>query len=255
MAPTRLYIHAPNIHRGGGKVLLLALLDSVPRYIELCLIMDSRLSLAREPSGRVQRVTASVPGRIKADKWLATEVGDSDIVLCFGNLPPLLKLRCRALLFVQNRYLVNPGQLSGFPFKTRLKMRMESLWLRIYIKNVDEVIVQSPSMKSLLDVTAKGTPVNVLPFMIHTEGYSRNRAPSTGIEAREFDFLYVASGEPHKNHRKLISAWCQLANENLYPTLLLTLDQVECSDLCEWIEQKNRAASVKSYQYGHFAWR
>jgi len=29
----------------------------------------------------------------------------------------------------------------------------------------------------------------------------------------EFDFLYVASSEPHKNHRCLVEAWRELARQ------------------------------------------
>ena len=55
-----------------------------------------------------------------------------------------------------------------------------------------------------------------------------------------FFFLYVASGEPHKNHRKLIDAWCLLADEGLYPSLKLTLDNDNFKDLCDWITKRTR---------------
>lgn len=248
--PPRLFIHAPNIHRGGGKALLIALLTHVPANVELCLVLDERLVLAGDLPDRVKRVKPSIIGRVGAEKWLHKEVASDDTVLCFGNLPPLFRLRGTVIVFVQNRYLVDTGNLMEFPFKTRLKIRAEKLWLSLCLKNTDEIVVQSPSMKSLLGNMAKGTPVNVMPFMVHTDGYSRHFAQLNELEAREFDFLYVASGEPHKNHRKLISAWCRLAGENLYPTLLLTLDQVECFDLCEWIRQKTERHQLKVTNIG-----
>ena len=39
----------------------------------------------------------------------------------------------------------------------------------------------------------------------------------------EWDFVYVADGEAHKNHRSLLAAWQLLAQEGLRPSLALTL--------------------------------
>jgi glycosyltransferase involved in cell wall biosynthesis len=44
------------------------------------------------------------------------------------------------------------------------------------------------------------------------------------LPAREkCDFIYVADGEAHKNHRKLVDAWILLAHQGIYPSLGLTL--------------------------------
>jgi glycosyltransferase involved in cell wall biosynthesis len=40
---------------------------------------------------------------------------------------------------------------------------------------------------------------------------------------KKYDFIYVASGEHHKNHEKLIDAWKILAKHNIFPSLALTL--------------------------------
>jgi glycosyltransferase involved in cell wall biosynthesis len=62
-------------------------------------------------------------------------------------------------------------------------------------------------------------------------------APRDRTEARQ-GFLYVASGEPHKNHRNLVEAWILLAEEGISPSLRLTLDKNRFSDLCGWIEDR-----------------
>jgi glycosyltransferase involved in cell wall biosynthesis len=53
--------------------------------------------------------------------------------------------------------------------------------------------------------------------------------------SKEFDFIYFASGEPHKNHLILIQAWCLLAEEGFRPSLLLTLDPKLFPALCDKI--------------------
>jgi glycosyltransferase involved in cell wall biosynthesis len=50
-------------------------------------------------------------------------------------------------------------------------------------------------------------------------------------------FIYIASGEPHKNHKVLIEAFCLLAAENIYPSLVITVDRDVFPDLCLAIEE------------------
>jgi len=53
---------------------------------------------------------------------------------------------------------------------------------------------------------------------------------------RQWDFVYVADGVAHKNHRRLIEAWRLLAEDGLYPSLVLTLgarDQVLARELLD----------------------
>ena len=59
----------------------------------------------------------------------------------------------------------------------------------------------------------------------------------------DYSFVYVASGEPHKNHRRLIDAWCLLAEEGLFLSLCLTLDEIRFPELCRLIDEMR-------YQYG-----
>ena len=189
---------------------------------------------------RVNRVVPTIAGRLKGEKWLADIVQPDDLILCFGNLPPLFNLAGRVLVFVQNRYLVDNVKLSSFSLRTRLRLGLERLWFKWRISSVDEIIVQTPSMKNLLEVRVKGnTPVNVLPFLGDIAGYVRKASPSRLTQESVFDFLYVASGDPHKNHKQLVKAWCLLAKEGVFPSLRLTVDNRQFSELCDWIHRKS----------------
>jgi len=105
------------------------------------------------------------------------------------------------------RYLIDKVKLDSFSLKTRLRLGMERLWFRSRIACADEIIVQTPSMKSLLEsqLTSKAA-IKVLPFMGDGEGVSRYILSSEMEKERDFDFLYVASGDPHKNDRQLVEA-------------------------------------------------
>jgi glycosyltransferase involved in cell wall biosynthesis len=175
----------------------------------------------------------------------------NDVVICFGNLPPLFKLRGHVLVFVQNRYLIDDENLDDFSIKTRLRLRMERLWLSFRMSNADEFVVQTLSMKRLLDVLTQGKiPVSVLPFMSNHDGYFRSLQPLEKKKEKDFDFVYVASGEPHKNHKRLIEAWCLLAKDGVFPSLGLTLDKVHFVELCSWMKSSAERNQLKVENLG-----
>lgn len=246
MVPRSLFIHATNVHQGGGRALLEAIINALPSGMKSILSLDKRMPLTKSMAQEVhvKRVEPTIVQRWVAERWLTKHVALGDVVLCFGNLPPLFRLCGHVVVFVQNRYLVDDVKLDGFSLKTRLRLRVERRWLLRRMANVDEFVVQTPSMKRLLDVLTQGKiPVSVLPFMANHDGYFRRVQLLEKKKEKDFDFLYVASGEPHKNHRQLIEAWCLLAKEGVFPSLKLTLDEVHFAALCCWIEQK-----VEQYQ-------
>jgi len=65
------------------------------------------------------------------------------------------------------------------------------------------------------------TEISVLPF-IGTDAYASIDAVASSL--KKYDFLYVASGDAHKNHGNLLMAWRLLAEVGFMPSLLLTVD-------------------------------
>ncbi|MFH0898669.1 MAG: glycosyltransferase, partial [bacterium] len=164
----KFFIHTTNVHQGGGKSLLSALLGSCPSDLKVVALLDSRMTLpANMPENlTIKFVEPSVLQRLRAEWWLAQHVQPQDAVLCFGNLPPLFKLQGQVTVFVQNRYLVDRVALGNFPIKTRLRLSLERLWLSRRASNADEFVVQTPSMKTALlssNCVVK-QPVHVRPF-------------------------------------------------------------------------------------------
>ena len=217
------------------------IIGSLPNSMKTILSLDIRMVMPEGVAKEVQikRVMPTLMQRFLAESWLARNVASEDVVLCFGNLPPLFKLRGHVVVFVQNRYLIDDKKLSDFPLKTRLRLEVERLWLSAKMANADEFVVQTPSMKNLLETRTKGkVAVRVLPFTANQEGYKRSVHSLDMQKEKGLDFVYVASGEPHKNHRQLVEAWCLLAKEGLFPSLKLTLDRVHFAELCSWLDQR-----------------
>ena len=239
--PARLLVHATNIHSGGGRSLLSALLIAIPADVDSVVQLDSRMLVPENIPNKltIRYVRASIFQRLKAEYWLSRNSTNSDNVLCFGNVPPFFKSRGHVVVFLQNRYLIDDVKLNHFSLKTRLRIIAERFWFSRKLANASEFVVQTPSMKTLLDACTKGkTPIRVLPFMERNSEYSRKiRGPENGREKKS-GFLYVASGEPHKNHRQLIEAWCLLAKEGILPSLKLTIDKLQWPALSKWIGQQ-----------------
>ncbi len=234
----RLLIHAFNIHHGGGAILLASLLQKVPDTLKVVVSIDSRMKI---PEGLPECVSfefvkPTFLGRLLAELRLACISSDDDIVLCFGNLPPLFRVKGDISVFLQNRYLVDKKRsLVRLPLRLALRLLVERIWLHLFRKRADRYFVQTATMKRLtqeqLQVHVVQTPFSSASLINPTSSFAKN-------QSLRFDFLYVASGEAHKNHKMLVRAWSLLAAEGLFPTLALTLAADDASELIGHIDNE-----------------
>jgi glycosyltransferase involved in cell wall biosynthesis len=244
---THLFIHATNIHQGGGRTLLHALLMNLLAKSGTVALLDTRLEIPKgiSPTLKIKKVKPSIFSRLRAELWLANNVKPEDIILCFGNLPPLFEVKGYTVVFLQNRYLVDSLSLTEFTYKARMRIRIERLWLFKKVTHVNEFIVQTPSMKALVkSCFGPETKVKIQPFINEVRGYSRRLEQQTLSKSHYYDFIYVALGDPHKNHKNLIEAWCLLAQEGVCPSLCLTVDNAQSPKLFAWMERKKHQYSL-----------
>lgn len=232
----RVIFHAPNVHTGGGLRLMLSLFSQHPFPISWAQI-DARMQHTRLwPTGfKVRFVGRSVRSRLLAEWRLWRECRAGDVVLCFHGLPPLLPVRGRVVVFVQNRLLIEQGSVAEYPRWVRVRLWTERLWSHALQGRCSRYIVQTPSMAaSLKRWLWRDVPISVAPFAPATLP-----APTPGqeIAGRKFDFVYVASGEAHKNHMNLLEAWRLLAVAGHWPSLALTLDAATHPGLCGQVER------------------
>jgi len=247
---SKLIIHATNVHQGGGESLLKALFKALEEDKNVLFCLDERMRVPESiASFQIRKTKPNIVSRLIAEWWLKRNVVNGDVVLCFGNLPPLFRLSGFVVVFLQNRYLLDGEYLNNFPFLTRLRITIERFWFAVKTPNVDEFLVQTNSMKRLMLRFTKGN-VHVLPFM-HGK-YSLAKLDS--MASNMCDFLYVASGEPHKNHSCLVEAWCELAKQGIFPTLQLTLDERVFPELCGWIDQMVETHDLKIKNLGKISY-
>ena len=242
----RLIIHAPNIHQGGGKALLLPLLEAAGKRSSVTVLVDSRLEIPEDlcRAMTVIRIKPTILGRLAGEWTLCRLAQATDRVLCFGNLPPLFRVKGRAIVFLQNRYLVEGRDLGGFPRRVKLRLMVERLWLRLFNGHAGTIIVQTRSMQQAATQALRRT-VDVVALFSDLSGYQRRRIGKDRGQTAMYDFLYVATGEPHKNHVTLLEAWKLLASEGLYPSLCLTVSASDYPGLARIVEQAKADLKLK----------
>ena len=232
----RLLIHASNIHKGGGAILLSSLLQQIPDNLKVIVSLDIRMKI---PEGMpecvsIEFVKPTVLARLLAEYRLAQISTIEDQVLCFGNLPPLFKVKGNVSVFLQNRYLVDKKCfLVRLPPRLALRLLAERIWLYLFKNRPDRYFVQTATMKRL---TQDQLQVPVVEISFAPVSFTNDTFLAVDSKAIIFDFLYVASGEEHKNHKILLSAWKLLAREGQFPSLALTLDVDDDSELIKYIE-------------------
>ncbi len=250
----RLIINATNVHTGGGKTLLNDILEVLDEKYQCQLFLDERFDLPDKLPQNifVHRIAPTFSKRLIGEWQLRKFVRSGDVVLCLGNMPPLFQLKGDVFVFVQNRYVVEKRRLKGFSIPARARITVERLWFIWRKKQVKRFIVQSVTMKRILEGRVRKSAI-IMPFIKDAQGYKRT-LPSLSVKNRcAYDFLYVASGDPHKNHRCLIDAWILLAGEGLRPSLCLTLNANKYRSLCAWIEEIKQTFNLNIENIGELS--
>lgn len=247
----RVIIHAPSIHTGGGRVLLTALLQSTT-VERKCLFhinenMDGDLYAASKHE--IKSFGSSLYSRILSEITLLRQAKKEDLVICFGSLLPLFSLKGNIFIFVQNKLVVDKVSLRLFPFKVKVALQVQRIIFNFFLKRNHRILIQSQTMHELMMAHQASIELDrlyLLPFV------SSELIPKKIDGVKDIDseiskkkFIYIASGEAHKNHLRLLGAWELLAKEGLYPRLLLTLNNKQDVELLGEINEMRLRFPVK----------
>lgn len=209
-----------NLNSGGGRLLLESLLKAAPETSKITLFGDHRLmNSGIDKTGKnvkVVFVKNNLFARILAELKMSSLSSKFSKHICLGNLPPLFGSKTSVYVFVHSRYLVDRSLDSKIPLRKLLITSLERLWFKIGIDHNEKIIVQTPTMKQML-LEQYGESLNVR-VQAFTQ-LENSQAPTNLVNS----FLYVASVDPHKNHKNLLEAWKILKQEQLSPQLTLVV--------------------------------
>ncbi len=246
-----LILHAPNINSGGGLFLLLQFLN-IPHISISWAQLDERAKANIPLSLDVSRnyVKRTIFSRLFAEYRLWRKASKTDRILCFHGLPPLFSAKAQAIVLIQNRLVWDKKAQLDVSFVGKVQLSIQRLWLRFAHREHTRYIVPTPAMAALvqqyLGAKARVQIFPFIPLLSPANAHSEHHAPK-----ETFDFIYVASGETHKNHETLLDAWFLLAKAGLNPSLALTIDLQKYPELYDKIEMYQQSHGLNIKNLGH----
>lgn len=217
-----IFIDASNVHQGGGKILLFEFLSSIPENVRLdiTVYIDYRLTLTQKLKSakhiKFKRISFWKRPFVQVIIFFRSSKAKS--ILFFGNIPPIIPMRAQTFLLQSNRFVIENFTTKGMSFFHRLRINLERFIFYFFNRNVDYIFVQSLSMKRLL--MQHQIPEEKVIISANKDIEELNNAKKEYYDMK-YDFIYIASDEPHKNHKNLLQAWRHLSKENIFPSLLL----------------------------------
>ena len=220
------------INDGGGKVLLDYLIKKIESTETKCFyLFDSRIKNNHpniKPSNQVLYLKPSLWDRFL---FYRKHTASFSKIFCMGNLPPNIKMNAEVFTYYHSPlYLKNPEDFSTIE---RLKYALKRLVLKRFIKNTNFWMAQTAFIKQKFEekFDVNQNKVMLMPFFppFGASNKDTHRAINT--------FLYVSNATTHKNHNRLIDAFCDFFDEYQTGTLTLTVSE-EYKDVSDIIKKR-----------------
>ena len=234
------------INKGGGAVLLQYLIEKIlahPRGNEFFFLLDPRFERPAQLKSNYTVIPNKLSDRIKFYKSHKNEYSK---VFCFANTPPPVKLKVPVYTYSHNQKLLEaPRQKFK---KSYFRLYLKYLVIKLYNRNTDYYIVQTPHMiEELMHVKLKDAAhCLTIPFY-DSEKYA---GASTPFDQRPADdFAFVSTPSPQKNYPTLLDAWEHLHSLGHTPGLHITIDNTAPHLLARVDEMKARGIRIFNYNY------
>ena len=155
-------------------------------------------------------------------------------VLCFGNIPPPIKIDCQVYIYFHNFLLLDSNN-SLLNIKDKFLLKIKQMYIRILVSKRYHWFVQTKFIKTNLHSKFGITKNNISLYPIFDEILKKK------INNKKNEFLYVCSNAKHKNIQILIDAFMHLSSISSKKLILkLTIEKDE-SYFNKWpnIKHKN----------------
>ncbi len=227
-----LLIDTMYVHDGGGKVLLDYLIGKLEATDRECYyLFDSRTKgnhQAIKSTNQCIYLESSLWNRFQFYK---KHTNTFSKIFCFGNLPPNSRMNVEVITYYHSPLYLK--SLKEFSYKERFKYRMKRLVLKNFTKNADLWLVQTDFIKEKLSekFSIDSNKIRLTPF------YPPFEASNPGVVREDHSFLFVSNATVHKNHDRLIDAFCSFFDEHKKGTLTLTVSE-DYTEVYDRIEKR-----------------
>lgn len=214
-----LLVDAIFINEGGGKVLLDYFITKLEDTQINCLyLLDKRIEENHpkiKSANKVVYLNSTLWDRFK---FYRKHRDSFSKIFCLGNLPPSIKMKAEVFTYFHSPlYLKTPKEFSKID---QFKYVLKRIVLKTLVNNTNFWLVQSKLIKEEFQkkFKIKENKVSLMPF------YPPFRKCEGKVVRESDSFLYVSNAYPHKNHIKLIDAFCAFFDEYKKGKLILTVN-------------------------------
>lgn len=210
-------IFAAGIHSGGGLFIFNYLKSKIISKEDIVYIDERLRDIKSLGKLRLIYVKKNIFSKIYYEfKAIRSKVRNNNEIIFLNGLPPFLRTSKKVTVYFQNanilKYENNIYHLFSFDF-------FRSIKFLLFRRNVNKWIVFSKYSKKILSKYINRKKIYLEKINIKLENNEKNK--------KVYDFIYPASGEEHKNHKKLIEAFIELSKKKCFPKLLITLNNKE----------------------------
>ena len=190
---------------GGKRILELFIEKILNSNISHHFILDSRLKSKWIEKININDYTLINASHLNRKNFYLKNINRFSSILCLANVPPPIKTSVKTSIFFHNSLLLNPLS-HPISFKSRIINFFKFNYIKYYNQNDYNWIVQTSYIYKLLrENLINSDQIYTFPiFEEKTKSYNSKKITN--------DFVYVSSGVNHKNHKRLIKAFIDAAN-------------------------------------------
>ncbi|KQT24066.1 hypothetical protein ASG22_08580 [Chryseobacterium sp. Leaf405] len=220
------------INNSGGKVLLDYLISELEKTDkEVFYLLDIRIKHEGLKIKSTNEIIYLQSSLIKRRNFYKKNKTKFSTILCFGNLPPNIKTSAKVYTyFHQLLFLDLPKDIS---FVKKKIYYIKTRILNNFKKNTDYWIVQTGLVKEKLS-QKYNIPESIileLPF------YPPFKDTQTVVQREKHTYVFVSNAAHHKNHIKLIDAFCKFYDISKKGELIITVSET-FTELYQMITEK-----------------
>lgn len=239
-------IDALFINKGGGAVLLQYLIEKILAHAQkdnFFFLLDPRFDKPAELDKNFKVISNKMKDRIEFYKQ--NKKGYTT-VFCFANTPPPVRLKARVYTYSHNQKLLEaPRQKFNPKF---FKLYLKYLVIKLYNKNTDYYIVQTPHMVAELVSVGLKDIDHCLTIPFYDD--RKYLEPSTPFNQRvKNEFVFISNPSPQKNYPTLLDAWEYLLINGHTPVLHVTVDDTGPQILARIKELNEKGAKIVNHVY------
>lgn len=231
MAHKPILIDALHICMGGGLMILNHLINNlVHRGIDFVLLKDKRCPQLQSEAYVRNTTVLSAKNKYRKQFYKA-HCKDFAAVVCFGNIPPAIRLNVPVYTYFHNVSLLKIPK--DYKLTKKIFSILKRFYIKRYAKNTDGWIVQTNYTASLVKGALAGKSQRVYEYPFYWIPSDMNNTP----RSQRTDYIYVGDYTQAKGHDYLLEAWIKLSKSGFKHTLHMTVTNPEFTKSVEHAAQ------------------